>query len=51
MRWLPDYGVGIMAFGNLTYTGWGRVVGEAMDRLVEDGRAAAARDAALARAR
>ena len=24
MRWLPDYGVGIVAFGNLTYTGWGR---------------------------
>jgi hypothetical protein len=24
MRWLPDYGVGIIAFGNLTYTGWGR---------------------------
>ena len=23
MRWLPDYGVGIVAFGNLTYTGWG----------------------------
>ena len=21
MRWLPDYGVGIVAFGNLTYTG------------------------------
>jgi hypothetical protein len=37
MRWLPDYGVGIMAFGNLTYTGWGRVVGEAMDRLVQTG--------------
>ncbi len=37
MRWLPDYGVGIMAFGNLTYTGWGGVVGEAMDRLVKTG--------------
>ena len=22
MTWLPDYGVGIVAFGNLTYTGW-----------------------------
>lgn len=22
MRWLPDYGVGIVALGNLTYTGW-----------------------------
>jgi CubicO group peptidase (beta-lactamase class C family) len=37
MRWLPDYGVGIIAFGNLTYTGWGRVVGEAIDRLAETG--------------
>jgi CubicO group peptidase (beta-lactamase class C family) len=33
MRWLPDYGVGIIAFGNLTYTGWGGVVSEAFDRL------------------
>ena len=23
MRWLPEYGVGIIAFGNRTYTGWG----------------------------
>lgn len=23
MRWLPEYGVGILAFGNRTYTGWG----------------------------
>jgi len=22
MRWLPEYGVGIVALGNLTYTGW-----------------------------
>src|SRR4029453_8044432 len=22
MRWLPDYGVGMVALGNLTYTGW-----------------------------
>jgi len=33
MQWLPDYGVGIIAFGNVTYTGWSRVVGEAIDRL------------------
>jgi CubicO group peptidase (beta-lactamase class C family) len=33
MRWLPDYGVGIIAFGNLTYTGWGGTVGAAFDRL------------------
>ena len=37
MRWLPDYGVGIIAFGNLTYTGWGRVAGEAFDRLAQTG--------------
>lgn len=37
MRWLPEYGVGIIAFGNLTYTGWARVVGEAVDRLAETG--------------
>jgi CubicO group peptidase (beta-lactamase class C family) len=24
MSWLPEYGVGIVAFGNLTYTGWNR---------------------------
>ena len=27
MRWLPDYGVGIIAFGNVTYTGWNNAVG------------------------
>ncbi|HEX3702082.1 MAG TPA: serine hydrolase domain-containing protein [Vicinamibacterales bacterium] len=37
MRWLPDYGVGIIAFGNLTYTSWGRVVGAAFDRLASTG--------------
>jgi CubicO group peptidase (beta-lactamase class C family) len=37
MRWLPDQGVGIIAFGNLTYTGWGRVVGDALDRLARTG--------------
>ena len=26
MRWLPDYGVGIIAFGNVTYTGWNNAV-------------------------
>ena len=25
MRWLPSYGVGVIAFGNVTYTGWGGV--------------------------
>jgi hypothetical protein len=37
MRWLPDYGVGIIAFGSLTYTGWGNVVGAAFDRLGRTG--------------
>jgi CubicO group peptidase (beta-lactamase class C family) len=37
MQWLPDYGVGIIAFGNLTYTGWARVVGEATDALQRTG--------------
>ena len=37
MRWLPDYGVGIIAFGNVTYTGWGRVIGEAFDTLAATG--------------
>ncbi len=29
MRWLPEYGVGIVALGNLTYTGWTGVTDEA----------------------
>ena len=37
MRWLPDYGVGIIAFGSLTYTGWGNIVGTAFDRLERTG--------------
>jgi CubicO group peptidase (beta-lactamase class C family) len=37
MRWLPDYGVGIIAFGNVTYTGWGRVTNEAFERLAKTG--------------
>jgi hypothetical protein len=37
MRWLPEYGVGIVAFGNLTYTGWGGVVNEAFDLLAATG--------------
>ena len=37
MQWLPDYGVGIIAFGNVTYTGWSGVVGEAIDRLDRTG--------------
>ncbi|HET7218732.1 MAG TPA: serine hydrolase domain-containing protein, partial [Vicinamibacterales bacterium] len=52
MRWLPDYGVGIIAFGNVTYTGWGRVIGEAFDKLAATGglqpREIAASDALVA---
>ena len=37
MQWLPDYGVGIIAFGNVTYTGWGGVVSNAFDLLAKTG--------------
>ena len=37
MQWLPEYGVGIVAFGNVTYTGWGGVVGTAFDVLAKTG--------------
>jgi hypothetical protein len=37
MQWLPDYGVGVIAFGNLTYTGWGRVINDVFDRLARTG--------------
>jgi len=37
MRWLPEHGVGIIAFGNLTYTGWGRVTANAFDALAKSG--------------
>jgi beta-lactamase family protein len=37
MTWLPDYGVGIVAFGNLTYTGWGGVATSALETLVAKG--------------
>jgi CubicO group peptidase (beta-lactamase class C family) len=37
MRWLPDYGVGIIAFGNLTYTGWGAPVDAALAALAKTG--------------
>jgi CubicO group peptidase (beta-lactamase class C family) len=38
MQWLPDEGVGVIAFGNVTYTGWGRVVTNVFDTLAKDGR-------------
>ncbi|MCA1587068.1 MAG: serine hydrolase [Acidobacteria bacterium] len=37
MRWLPEHGVGIIAFGNLTYTGWGNVTIAAFDALDRTG--------------
>ena len=37
MTWLPDYGVGFIAFGNLTYTGWGRISTSVLDALVGKG--------------
>jgi CubicO group peptidase (beta-lactamase class C family) len=37
MRWLPEYGVGVVALGNLTYTGWGRAAADAIDRLAKTG--------------
>jgi len=30
MRWLPEYGVGLIALGNRTYTGWGGMFDEAL---------------------
>jgi len=35
MTWLPDYGIGIVAFGNLTYTGWGGIATAALETLVK----------------
>jgi CubicO group peptidase (beta-lactamase class C family) len=37
MRWLPEYGVAIVAMGNLTYTGWGGVTMRAFDALSRTG--------------
>ena len=37
MRWLPEHGVAIIAMGNLTYTGWGRVTEDALDALERTG--------------
>jgi len=35
MTWLPDYGIGIVAFGNLTYTGWGGIATTALEAVVK----------------
>jgi CubicO group peptidase (beta-lactamase class C family) len=37
MRWLPEHGVGIIALGSLTYTGWGTVVDQAFGMLKRSG--------------
>lgn len=37
MRWLPEYGVGIVALGNLTYTGWSGVAEQALTILANTG--------------
>jgi CubicO group peptidase (beta-lactamase class C family) len=37
MRWLPDYGVGIIAFGNRTYSGWGQPADEAFSLMMKSG--------------
>jgi CubicO group peptidase (beta-lactamase class C family) len=37
MRWLPDYGVGVIAFGNLRYTPWDPTVNAALAALARTG--------------
>jgi CubicO group peptidase (beta-lactamase class C family) len=37
MRWLPDHGVGIVALGNLTYTGWTPLSTQALEALARTG--------------
>lgn len=37
MRWLPEYGVGLFAMGNVTYAGWGGMFGDAVAALHRTG--------------
>ncbi len=37
MRWLPEYGLGIVALGNLTYTGWTAPLDQAFEILSRSG--------------
>ncbi len=37
MRWLPEYGVGLVAMGSLTYTAWGPRFDEALEALTRSG--------------
>ena len=55
MRWLPEYGVGLIAFGNMTYTSWPATFDAALDALARTGalqpRAIEPSPALVARAR
>lgn len=37
MRWLPEYGIGVVALGNLTYTGWGGTIDQVYEALAKAG--------------
>jgi CubicO group peptidase (beta-lactamase class C family) len=37
MRWLPEYGVGLIAMGNVTYAGWGGMFNDAVAALHRTG--------------
>jgi CubicO group peptidase (beta-lactamase class C family) len=37
MRWLPEYGVALIAMGNRTYTGWGGVFNQALEVMRKNG--------------
>lgn len=37
MRWLPNYGIGIIALGNLTYTSWDGPIANALTALARTG--------------
>ncbi len=37
MRWLPEHGVGIIALGSLTYTGWTAPAEQALEILLQSG--------------
>ncbi len=37
MQWLPEYGVGLIAMGNVTYTGWGGAFNEMWNALGKTG--------------
>ena len=36
-RWLPDYGVGMIAFGNLTYAGFAPLFNDALTEMIKTG--------------